>query len=563
MYSTYIGGTGFDAAADIAFGPGGTVLVVGSTSPGVGFPTTPGAFDAELNSNEGFVAKLSVDGSQLLFSTFLGGEDDCDLEGPVAVAVDVAGNAFVTGFTSSPTFPTTPDAFDTSYDVGCSLDGYVTKLNSSGSVLVYSTYLSGESGVLDAGLGIAVDESGSAYVVGTTQAPDFPTTPGAFDTTADAGSEAFVTKLDATGSTLVYSTYLGGNDGEAATATALDRGNVFVSGGTSSTDFPSTAGAFDESSNGQEDAFLTVLNGDGSALVYSSYFGGTGDDFALFGLGVDDAGNAVFGGYTHSVDLPTTPGAFDNSANGLFDAYLARLSTVVRVPSSLTLSPAAATNVVGTSHTVTASVEDGDGEPVENVDVRFAVTGAVATSGQCTTGTNGECTFAYDGPALPGSDSISAYADSDGDSTPDAGEPTATASKAWVLPASTPPCRVSIGEASRIVAANGDRATMDGSARVSAAGVLSGRQNYRDTGPGEPMTVRSISVLAVVCSPDRRRATIYGKATIDGAGSFDYRIEAEDNRRPGKGSDRYGILLSSGYDSGLQLLAAGDVTITD
>jgi hypothetical protein len=240
----------------------------------------------------------------------------------------------------------------------------------------------------------------------------------------------------------------------------------------------------------------------------------------------------------------------------------AELYSPAAVPATLTLSPPTDSNPVGTSHTVTATVDDATGQPVEDVIVRFTVTGSVSASGQCTTGPNGQCTFTYQGPQLPGGDAISAYADSDGDNTQDAGEPTGAATKTWVLPPSTPLCEVTISDGGRITAANGDRATFGGHAEVPESGDPDGHQTYQDHGPAERMTVDSISVLAVVCSPDRTQADIYGLARIDGSGSFDYRIQVNDNGEPGRGVDKYWILLSSGYNSGLQTLEAGNVQIT-
>jgi hypothetical protein len=324
VYSTYLGGQGSTAASDVAVDADGSAFVIGSSSE---FPTTPGAFDGTLNGFEdGLVAKLSADGSTLVWATYLGGTA-CDLESLAAVAVDASGSAYVTGYTSSADFPTTPGAFDTTGE-GCGFaDGFVTKLDPSGSALEYSTFLSGESGQADVGFGIDVDADGSAYVTGATRSPDFPTTPDAYDRTV-GDIDAFVTKLNAAGSDLVFSTLLGGSGPENGTAIALhEGGDVFVSGGTSSDDFPATVGAFDESHNGADDAILARLDASGSTLVYATYFGGTGQDYGLWGLAVDDAGNALFSGYTESSDLPMSPNAFDTSYGGSQDGWVAKLAT--------------------------------------------------------------------------------------------------------------------------------------------------------------------------------------------------------------------------------------------
>ncbi|MYL22056.1 hypothetical protein GLW04_19460, partial [Halobacillus litoralis] len=158
----------------------------------------------------------------LVYSTYLGGTSS---EQGFGIAVDEMGNAYVTGETRSVDFPTTPGAFDTTYNGNN--DVFVTKLNADGSTLVYSTYLGGTG--FDRGLGIAVDEMGNAYVTGLTVSADFPTTPGAFDTTYNGNFDGFVTKLNADGSTLVYSTYLGGTGFDQGSGIAVDEmGNAYV-----------------------------------------------------------------------------------------------------------------------------------------------------------------------------------------------------------------------------------------------------------------------------------------------------------------------------------------------
>jgi hypothetical protein len=230
------------------------------------------------------------------------------------------------------------------------------------------------------------------------------------------------------------------------------------------------------------------------------------------------------------------------------------------VPPTLVLSPAADTNPVGTSHTVTATVTDAGGNPVPAIIVRFTVIGSVSTSGSCTTNANGQCTFTYAGPALPGADVITAYADSDADNTQDVGEPTGGATKMWMLPETTPLCEIKISDGGRITALNGDTATFGGNARASATGQASGQQIYQDHGPAQPLTVKSLNVLAVVCE-GTTQASIFGQATINGSGSSFYRIEVKDLAEPGAGSDTYWILLQDGYTSGEQTLEGGNVQI--
>jgi hypothetical protein len=232
---------------------------------------------------------------------------------------------------------------------------------------------------------------------------------------------------------------------------------------------------------------------------------------------------------------------------------------VAGAPATLTLDPKTATNPVDTEHCVTATVEDAFGNPVEGVKVRFSVTGSVNTSGTVTTDTNGEAEFCYTGPPLPGADVISAYADADGDNTQDAGEPSDVATKEWVLPVSTPLCEVKITNGGWIIAENGDKSSFGGVAMADGEGNASGNEEYQDHGPVDPMNLHG-NVLVVVCDSPTS-ATIYGQATVDGAGSFFYRIRVEDNGEPGKNTDKYWILVANGYDSGNKILKGGNVQI--
>ncbi|MBI3292937.1 MAG: SBBP repeat-containing protein, partial [Elusimicrobia bacterium] len=235
------------------------------------FPTTPGAFQTSLGgSSDAFVTKVNPDGTALVYSTYLGGGGEDVGRG---IAVDADGTAYVTGQTASPNFPTTPGAFQTTIGGGFYGDAFVTKVNPDGTALVYSTYLGGRD--IDGGSGIAVDADGTAYVTGDTWSPNFPTTPGAFQTTIGGVVNAFVTKVNPDGTALVYSTYLGGSAYDGGSGIAVDAdGNAYVTGWTYSPNFPTTPGAFQTSLGGSSDAFVTKVNPDGTALVYSTYLGG-------------------------------------------------------------------------------------------------------------------------------------------------------------------------------------------------------------------------------------------------------------------------------------------------
>jgi len=320
VYSTHLGANYDDFGNDIAVDATGNAYVTGSTrSPD--FPTTPGAFRTTLGGpSDVFVTKLNPSGSGLVYSTYLGGSD---YDYGYGIAVDTGGNAYVTGtisdeFSGPPDFPTTPGAFQPTSGGGVGKEAFVTKLNPSGSALVYSTYLGGY--YADEGLSICVDATGNAYVTGYTNSSNFPTTAGVFQTTYQSGySSAFVTKLNPGGSALVYSTYLGGAAANLGYGIAVDAaGNAYVTGSTTSNDFPTTPGAIQVAFGGFSDAFVTKVNPDGSGLIYSTYLGGTTYDSG-YGIAVDAGGNAYVTGSTSSTNFPTTPGAFQTATHG-YDA---------------------------------------------------------------------------------------------------------------------------------------------------------------------------------------------------------------------------------------------------
>jgi len=332
-YSTFLGGGSSEAGYGIAMDSSGSAYVTGVTSSS-DFPTTPGAFDTSFNggNSDAFVAKLNSSGA-LDYSTFLGGGIG-NRDSAYGIAVDNLGSAYVTGATDSPDFPTTPGAFDTSFNSVVNTDVFVNKLNPSGSVLVYSTFLGGSNGSFNIGYGIAVDTLGSAYVIGATDASDFPSTAGAFDPTFNGGaSDAFVTKLNPTGSALAYSTSVGGVNNEEGHGIAVDAsGSAYVTGYTASPDFPTTSGSFDTSYNFLNDVFVAKLNPTGSALDYSTFLGGADADIG-YGIAVNASGSAYITAVTFlpgdSSDptFPTTPDAFQISpASPANEAFFAKLN---------------------------------------------------------------------------------------------------------------------------------------------------------------------------------------------------------------------------------------------
>lgn len=265
------------------------------------------------------------------YTTFLGGSSH---EIGTGIAVDAAGNSYVTGTTQSPNFPTTTGAFRRTGAASNAPDVFVSKLNPTGTALVYSTFIGGSG--FDFGRRIAIDGGGNAYITGQTTSSNFPTTGGAFDRTlnippncprcgAADNYDGFVAKLNASGSGLAYSTYLGGTDIDSPRGIAVSGGNAYVIGETVSGDFPTTAGAFSRTERGDYDIFVTKLNSTGSALAYSTYLGGTLVDNGER-VAVDAGGNAYVLGFTSSNDFPTTPGAFDTTANGDFDVSVTKLN---------------------------------------------------------------------------------------------------------------------------------------------------------------------------------------------------------------------------------------------
>ncbi len=297
-YSTFLGGTALDIAGGIAVDASGYLYITGTTYS-ADFPVTFGTLHGPIDA---FVTKLNPSGTSLVYSTFIGGTS---VDSGSGIALDSAGNAYVTGSTSSTDFPFTVNQFSTGQAYGFAL-----KLGNTGNI-IYATAFTGN------GLGIAVDASGSAYVVGNTTS--FPVTAGSYKTTPGGNSDGFVAKLNSTGQ-ISYATYLGGSANDSATAIAVDTsGNAFVGGNTSSTNFPTTPGAFATAFAGIHDAFVVKLNPAGSSLLYGTYLGGSNAD-SISGLAVDAAGNCYVTGSTLSSDFPVTPGAFQTSKRSFLNS---------------------------------------------------------------------------------------------------------------------------------------------------------------------------------------------------------------------------------------------------
>lgn len=319
-YSTFLGGNGMDAVTSIAVDGSGNAYLAGWTSA-TNFPTLNPIQAKQKGSVNAFVAKLGLGGNSLIYCTYLGGQSD---DRAFAIAIDSSGDAYVTGWASSTAFPVVAPVQST---LAGTRDAFVAKLNPAGNTLIYSTFLGGSSN--DSGTGIAVDSSGNAYVTGYTSSSNFPTL-NAYQTANKGTQNAFVTKLSSSG-TLIYSTYLGGSGSDDAAAIAVDSaGNAYITGGTTSTNFP-TASPVQAVSGGNQDAFITKLNPSGNALVYSTYLGGSGGASGSpeqgTAVAVDATGAAYVAGVTNSTNFPVTSGVLQPAYDGGgSDAFVAKLS---------------------------------------------------------------------------------------------------------------------------------------------------------------------------------------------------------------------------------------------
>ena len=364
-FSTYFGGNSSDNAWSIAVDTNGFIYIAGQTlskqmSATNAAPfSTAGAFQMNLAggglTGDAFVAKFGNQGSNLVYLTYLGGSAD---DGAVSIAVDAAGDAYVTGFTDSKDFPLRSAIYTNISGVAnprlgiYPVDAFVTELNPSGSNLVYSTYLGGES--MDGGSGIALDSSNNAYITGYTYSTNFPTTPNALQrhlaclNSVYFNANAFVTEIGASGTNLIYSSYLGGTNFDAGQGIAVDSSNyIYVTGFSASTNFPTTNALQQQFvsvttvtnasstnlifttnfSNGYllngssnlttaYDAFVAKLAPGGTGWVYSTFLGGTNSDVAN-GIAVDGSGNAYVTGWTVSTNFPNTATNVAGLYNGL------------------------------------------------------------------------------------------------------------------------------------------------------------------------------------------------------------------------------------------------------
>ncbi len=309
IYSTFLSKTGDDSAVAVAADATGAAYLVGTTNA-ASYPVTPGSSDTIYNgASDIVVTKMRPDGTSIAYSTFIGGTSEERGEG---IAVTASGDAVVVGTTYSQDYPTTPGAFDRTLDDAFDSNAVVARLSADGASLVFSTMLGGNGP--DEGTAVALNGKGAVFVTGRTFSTDFPTTPGAFDSTLarSVGYDVFVAKLNASGTKLKRATLLGGDKSDLAVDISVDRTGIVVAGTTFSSDYPTTSGAFDTTPGGETDGFVTKLDKRMSGLVYSTRLGGDDND-AIGALAIDATGAAYLAGITPSEDFPTTPGAFDTT----------------------------------------------------------------------------------------------------------------------------------------------------------------------------------------------------------------------------------------------------------
>jgi hypothetical protein len=320
VYASLLGGVRSDFAYSIALDDSGHAYLTGGTSS-ADFPTTPGSLDTTHDGceSDAFLVKMSAAGDELLYATYLGGND---LDIGSDVILDEFSTVFLTGWSCSPDFPTTAGAFDTTQSGQC--DAFIVKLESGGNILAYGTFLGGTS--FDEGISIAVDDSGNAIIVGTTASVDFPTSRSSLDSIHNGSYDVFLTKLNATGTSLVLSSFLGGDGCDYGYSITLDNDHlVHLTGSTESVDFPTTVDALDETHNGGEDVFIVTIDLMNVLLRHSTFWGGSSVDCG-YDIISSDAGDLYLSGITGSIDFPTTAGVLGETYNGVRDVFVTKLN---------------------------------------------------------------------------------------------------------------------------------------------------------------------------------------------------------------------------------------------
>jgi Big-like domain-containing protein/carboxypeptidase family protein/IPT/TIG domain-containing protein/beta-propeller repeat-containing protein len=329
IYSTYLGGSDSDHCSAPAIDSSGNVYLTGRTYS-LDFPlVNPLQPIRGGGSTDAFVTKIGSAGNSLIYSTYLGGSAPNNVERGRVIKADLAGNAYVAGITNSSNFPTTPNCYQPNLSApGVNDDVWITKINPTGTALIYSTYLGGSSS--EDPVSLAINDAGNVYVGGSSGSANFPILNGA-QTTYGGGWDGFITKLNTTGTALEYSTFIGGNDFDVVAAIALDpAGNVYIAGATMSSNFPTVnpfqsvfSGGSDIFGNIYADAIAAKLNSTGSAFLYSTYIGGNQSDSAR-AIAVDASGNAYLAGFSSSTNFPKVF-PLQSAVGGMTDVILVKL----------------------------------------------------------------------------------------------------------------------------------------------------------------------------------------------------------------------------------------------
>lgn len=323
IFGTYIGGqdTLPDYISATVLDAAGNVYSTGNTESPL-FPTRPGW--SPEHGIDVIMTKLNATGTDLIYAIHINPSAFNQPDYGYAILVNDAGEAYVAGEASSFDFPVTPDALDTVFAGG---DAFFLKVAADGASLLYSTFLGGSD--LDGVRSMAQDNEGNFYLTGQTWSDDYPTTAGAFDRAHNGLRDVFVTKLNPSGTAIIYSTFVGGEIQEQAQAiVASSEGQATITGWTNSTQWPTTEGAMDETFNGEFDAFVTRLNPTGTALVYSTFLGGSNEDRANH-LVLHGDGRVTVTGSTLCpcpMPFPTTPGVYDPTPDGNYDGFVTQLT---------------------------------------------------------------------------------------------------------------------------------------------------------------------------------------------------------------------------------------------
>ena len=325
LYSTYLGGRSNDLVYDVKVDPSDGTMYLGGTTLSRDFPTTAGAYQGALRgTSDATVTKLTADGSALVFSTFIGGSAG---DSSQRLDIDSSGNVYLVGYTESDDFPVSAGAIDTDFAEGDGTvgDGYVCKLGPKGDSIVYATYIGGTD--QDLVTGIDVDSKQCAHIVGLTYSYDFNVTEGALKSALEGFVDAFVCALNSDGTAYSYSTYLGGESSDYSDDIVVDSdGSAYVCGGTYSSDFPVTSGAYAVRPAGNLDAYVAKLATDGKSMVWATFLGGTSDEEAM-DIALDASGQPVVVGDTDSRDFPVTAGSYQTHlASDDADIFVTTLS---------------------------------------------------------------------------------------------------------------------------------------------------------------------------------------------------------------------------------------------